>query len=182
VRVEKTKLPGVLKITPDVFGDQRGFFFESFRAERYEALGIPGHFAQDSISRSRHGVLRGLHFQWPNAQGKLVYVLDGEVFDVAVDMRRDSPTFRQWAGHRLSAENREQIWIPPGYAHGFCVLSETALFAYKCTTPYDAASEMAIRWDDKDLAIAWPIRMPMLSHKDLAAPLLRGIDPKRLPR
>jgi len=182
MKVEKTKLPGVLKITPDVFEDQRGFFFESFRAERYQEHGIPAHFAQDSVSQSRHGVLRGLHFQWPAAQGKLVYVLEGEVFDVAVDVRPDSKTFRQWEGQRLSAANRAQLWIPPGYAHGFCVLSETALFAYKCTTPYDAKSEQAIRWDDPDLRIDWPLHAPMLSHKDVAAPRLRDIDPKRLPR
>jgi len=182
MKVEKTKLPGVLKITPDVFEDQRGLFFESFRADRYEAHGIPGAFAQDSVSRSRHGVLRGLHFQWPGAQGKLVYVLEGEVFDVAVDVRPDAPTFRQWAGHRLSAENRTQIWIPPGFAHGFEVLSSEALFAYKCTTPYDAKCEQAILWDDPDLAIAWPIRAPMLSSKDVAAPRLRDLDVKRLPR
>jgi dTDP-4-dehydrorhamnose 3,5-epimerase len=182
MKVEKTGLPGVLKVTPDLFEDQRGYFFEAFRAERYEAHGIPGHFAQDSVSRSRHGVLRGLHFQWPSAQGKLVYVLEGEVFDVAVDVRPQSRTFRQWAGHKLSAENREQLWIPPGFAHGFSVLSDTALFAYKCTTPYDAKSEQAIRWDDKDLAIDWPIEAPTLSKKDAAAPRLREIDPSRLPR
>jgi dTDP-4-dehydrorhamnose 3,5-epimerase len=182
MKVEPTELPGVLRITPQVFEDQRGSFFESFRADRYEAHGIPGRFAQDSVSRSRHGVLRGLHFQWPGAQGKLVYVLEGEVFDVAVDVRPLSPTFRRWAGHRLSAGNHAQLWIPEGFAHGFCVLSETALFAYKCTTPYDPASEQSIRWDDPDLAIAWPIRTPMLSHKDVAAPRLRDIDPVRLPR
>lgn len=182
MKAEKTNLPGVFRITPQVFEDQRGYFFESFRAERYAAVGIPRHFAQDSVSRSRKGVLRGLHFQWPNPQGKLVYVLEGEVFDVAVDIRPASPMYRQWAGHRLSAENRAQLWIPEGFAHGFCVLSETALFAYKCTAPYDAASEQAIRWDDPDLAIDWPIRMPMLSHKDIAAPRLRDIDPERLPR
>lgn len=182
MKVERTELPGVLKITPDVFEDQRGLFFESFRAERYASHGIPAHFAQDSVSRSRKGVLRGLHFQWPGAQGKLVFVLEGEVFDVAVDVRRDSPTFRRWVGHRLSAGNREQLWIPPGFAHGFCVLSETALFAYKCTTPYDAKSEQAIRWDDPDLAIDWPIRAPILSHKDVVAPRLREIEPGRLPK
>ena len=182
MKVEKTDLPGVLKVTPDVFEDQRGSFFESFRADRYAAHGIPTEFAQDSVSRSRHGVLRGLHFQWPGAQGKLVYVLEGEVFDVAVDVRQDSPTFRRWAGHRLSAENRAQLWIPPGYAHGFLVLSDHALFAYKCTTPYDPKSEQAIRWDDPDLAIRWPMRTPMLSHKDVTAPRLREIDPNRLPR
>jgi dTDP-4-dehydrorhamnose 3,5-epimerase len=182
MKVEKTKLPGVLRIVPDVFEDQRGSFFEVFRAERYAAHGIPVSFAQDSVSRSRHGVLRGLHFQWPNAQGKLVYVLEGEVFDVAVDVRPDSRTFRQWAGHKLSAENRAQLWIPPGFAHGFCVLSDTALFAYKCTTPYDAKCEQSIRWNDPDLAIDWPIQAPMLSHKDVVAPRLSEIDPARLPR
>jgi dTDP-4-dehydrorhamnose 3,5-epimerase len=127
-------------------------------------------------------VLRGLHFQWPNPQGKLVYVLQGEVYDVAVDVRPDSPTFRRWVGHRLSAANRTQLWIPPGYAHGFCVVSDGALFAYKCTTPYDASSELVIRWDDPDLAIDWPVRAPLLSRKDEEAPRLAAIDPARLPR
>jgi len=182
VNVEATALPGVLKITPEVFSDARGWFFESFRAERHQAHGIPAAFAQDSVSESRKGVLRGLHFQWPNAQGKLVYVLEGEVFDVAVDVRRNSPTFRRWVGHRLSAENRDQLWIPEGFAHGFLALSERALFAYKCTAPYDAASEQAIRWEDADLAIQWPADRPLLSAKDAAAPRLRDIDPQRLPR
>lgn len=182
MKVEKTSLPGVLKITPQVFEDARGCFFEAYRAERYEAHGIPGSFAQDSVSESHRGVLRGLHFQWPNAQGKLVYVLRGEVFDVAVDVRPHSPTFRRWDGHRLSAANRAQLWIPEGFAHGFVVLSDTALFAYKCTARYDPRSEQAIRWDDPDLGIRWPVRAPVLSPKDAAAPLLREIDPTRLPR
>ncbi len=182
MRVEETALPGVLKITPDVFEDARGCFFEAFRAERYEQHGIPGRFAQDSVSESRRGVLRGLHFQWPSAQGKLVYVLQGEVFDVAVDVRPGSPTYRRWDGHRLSAGNRAQLWIPEGFAHGFLALSDRALFAYKCTAPYDPASEQAVRWDDEDLAIDWPVRDPVLSPKDAAAPRLREIDPKRLPR
>ncbi|HEX5136638.1 MAG TPA: dTDP-4-dehydrorhamnose 3,5-epimerase [Planctomycetota bacterium] len=182
MNVEATALPGVLKITPEVFADARGCFFESFRAERYRAHGIPAAFAQDSVSESRKGVLRGLHFQWPNAQGKLVYVLEGEVFDVAADVRRSSPTFRRWVGHRLSAENREQLWIPEGFAHGFLVLSERAIFAYKCTAPYDATSEQSIRWDDADLAIKWPADRPLLSAKDAGAPRLRDIAPQRLPR
>jgi dTDP-4-dehydrorhamnose 3,5-epimerase len=182
MKVEQTGLRGVLKITPDVFEDARGCFFESFRAERYRAHGIPAGFSQDSVSESRKGVLRGLHFQWPHAQGKLVYVLLGEVFDVAVDVRPGSKSFGLWAGHRLSAENRAQLWIPEGFAHGFCVLSERALFAYKCTTSYDAASEQAIRWDDEDLEIEWPVKDPVLSPKDAAAPRLRDIDPNRLPR
>jgi dTDP-4-dehydrorhamnose 3,5-epimerase len=182
MNVEKTDLPGVLRITPDLFEDSRGHFQETFRAERYAAHGIPAGFAQDSLSFSRKGVLRGLHLQSPNPQGKLVYVLEGEVYDVAVDVRPNSPAFRRWAGHRLSAKNRAQLWIPPGYAHGFCVLSDGALFAYKCTTPYDARSEISIRWDDPDLAIDWPVRGPVLSPKDARAPRLAEIDPARLPR
>jgi dTDP-4-dehydrorhamnose 3,5-epimerase len=182
VKVETTSLPGVLRITPQVFEDARGCFFEAFRAERYAAHGIPAAFAQDSVSESRKGVLRGLHFQWPKAQGKLVYVLVGEVFDVAVDVRPASPTFRRWVGHRLSAANRAQLWIPEGFAHGFLTLSDRAVFTYKCTAPYDPASEQAIRWDDGDLAIEWPMRDPVLSPKDAAAPRLADLDPKRLPR
>jgi len=182
MKVEPTSLPGVLRITPDVYEDERGHFLETFQAGRYEAHGIPAAFAQDSLSFSRKGVLRGLHLQWPGAQGKLVYVLEGEVFDVAVDVRPGSPTFRRWAGHTLGAGDRTQLWIPPGYAHGFCVLSDGALFAYKCTAPYDPKCELAIRWDDPDLAIEWPVMAPLLSPKDAAAPLLREIDPRRLPQ
>lgn len=182
MKVERTGLPGLLRITPQVFPDARGSFFEAFRAERYAAHGIPAQFAQDSVSESRKGVLRGLHFQWPHAQGKLVYVLAGDVFDVAVDVRSGSPTFGKWEGHRLSASNRAQLWIPEGFAHGFLALTDRAVFAYKCTAPYDPASEQAIRWDDEDLAIDWPIREPVLSPKDAAAPRLRDIDPMRLPR
>jgi len=181
MKVEPTSLPGVLRITPDVYADERGRFLETFRAARYAEHGIPGVFAQDSLSFSRRGVLRGLHLQWPAAQGKLVYVLEGEVFDVAVDVRPASPTFRKWDGHVLRAAEGTQLWIPPGYAHGFCVLSEGALFAYKCTAPYDPASELAILWDDPELGIEWPLASPLLSPKDAAAPRLRDIDPRRLP-
>ena len=176
MKVEATSLPGVLRIEPDVYEDERGFFLETFRAERYAEHGIPTAFAQDSLSFSRKGVLRGLHLQWPSAQGKLVWVLEGEVFDVAVDLRT-----RQWEGHTLSGENRHQIWIPPGLAHGFVVTGESALFAYKCTGAYDPASELAVRWNDPDLGIEWPIAEPILSSKDAAAPPLAEIDPARLP-
>jgi len=181
MKVEATALPGVLRITPDVFGDARGHFLETFRDARYAEHGIPAGFAQDSLSFSRRGVLRGLHLQWPSAQGKLVYVLSGEVFDVAVDVRPASPTFRRWVGHTLSGANHEQLWIPPGFAHGFVVTSDEALFAYKCTTAYEPAHEIAIRWDDPDLGIAWPVADPTLSAKDRAAPRLAAIDPATLP-
>ncbi|MHC4549831.1 MAG: dTDP-4-dehydrorhamnose 3,5-epimerase [Planctomycetota bacterium] len=181
MKVEKTELPGVLRIRPEVHEDARGFFCETFRAERYAEHGIPATFVQDSLSYSKRGVLRGLHLQWPNGQGKLVHVVEGEVFDVAVDLRRSSATRGRWVGHTLSAARKLQIWIPAGFAHGFLVTSPAALFAYKCTAAYDAASELAIRWDDPDLAVGWPSREPILSPKDAAAPRLREIDPARLP-
>ena len=161
-----TEIPDVLLIKPKVFGDQRGYFTETFQAKRYLEAGIAGPFVQDNLSFSRRGVLRGLHFQNPNPQGKLVYVLQGEVFDVAVDLRRDSPTFGQWVGEYLSAENHHQLWVPEGFAHGFCVTSDTALFAYKCTTFYDPGSEQSLSWNDPDLAIPWPVDNPEVSIKD----------------
>ncbi|MFA5630950.1 MAG: dTDP-4-dehydrorhamnose 3,5-epimerase [Porticoccaceae bacterium] len=161
-----TAIPDVLLIKPKVFGDQRGYFTETFQAKRYFDAGIPGPFVQDNLSFSRRGVLRGLHFQNPNPQGKLVHVLQGEVFDVAVDLRRDSPTFGHWVGEYLSADNHHQLWVPEGFAHGFCVTSDTALFAYKCTAFYDAGSEQSLSWDDPDLAIPWPVDNPEVSIKD----------------
>jgi dTDP-4-dehydrorhamnose 3,5-epimerase len=168
-------------LEPEVFVDERGYFLETYRARRYEEAGILGTFVQDNLTFSRRGVLRGLHLQWPRAQGKLIYVLDGEVFDVAVDLRRDSPTFRRWEGHLLSGANRRQIWIPPGFAHGFAVTGPQALVAYKCTEVYDPGCEMALRWDDPELGIEWPVPAPALSPKDASAPLLREIHPERLP-
>ncbi len=171
-------LPEVLLIEPKVFGDARGFFFESFNQRAFnEATGLDVHFVQDNHSRSVRHVLRGLHYQLPPyAQGKLVRAVQGEVFDVAVDLRPDSPTSGQWAGAVLSAENKRQMWIPPGFAHGFLVLSEAAEFLYKTTDYYAPEYERSIRWDDPDLAIDWPLGgvAPLLSGKDAAAPFWTG--------
>lgn len=180
MKIEETSLPGVLIVEPRAFGDARGYFLESFQAERYAAAGIKADFVQDNVSRSARGTLRGLHFQEPKSQGKLVFVTRGSVFDVAVDVRKGSPHFGKWFGTELSDENHRQLWVPPGFAHGFCVTSETADFAYKCTDYYAPEYERSIRWDDPDLAITWPTREPSLSPKDAAAPLLR--DAPLLPR
>lgn len=182
MKVTSTELPGVLVVEPKVFGDERGFFLETFQAERYAAHGIPGAMVQDNLSYSRRGVLRGLHLQWPHPQGKLVQVFAGEVFDVAVDVRRGSPTFGRWVGVRLSSANKGQLWVPAGFAHGFCVTSEDALFGYKCSDFYHPEHELGVRWDDPDIGIAWPLDgAPDLSPKDAAAARLRDIDPDRLP-
>ena len=175
-----TVIPDVLVLEPTVFGDARGFFFESFNQRRFESLvGGAVRFVQDNHSRSGRGVLRGLHFQMPNPQGKLVRVATGAVFDVAVDIRPGSPTFGRWAGIELSAENRRQLWIPPGLAHGFLVLTEEADFLYKTTDYYAPEHERCIRWDDPDLAIQWPLDAePILSRKDGAGlPLAAAIAP-----
>ncbi|MCL5779512.1 MAG: dTDP-4-dehydrorhamnose 3,5-epimerase [Firmicutes bacterium] len=182
MNVLETKLPGVLIIEPDVFGDARGYFMETWQQARYAQAGLPGHFVQDNLSFSTRGVLRGLHFQNPNAQGKLVFVLQGEVFDVAVDIRAGSPTFGQWVGVTLSSENKRQLYIPEGFAHGFCVTSETALFAYKCTDFYNPAAEGGIIWNDPDIGIDWPVEKPVLSPKDNVYPKLKDISRERLPR
>jgi len=167
VNVIKTDVEGVLIIEPKVFGDERGFFLETFQAKRYqEEAGIEIPFVQDNHSRSTRGVLRGLHFQKSKPQGKLVRVVSGEVFDVAVDIRPDSVTYGKWAGTLLSAENKRQFWVPPGLAHGFVVLSDTADFEYKCTDYYDPTDEGCLIWNDPDLAIEWPITEPILSEKD----------------
>lgn len=181
MKVVETELPGVLIVEPDRFGDDRGYFQETWHARRYAEAGIPGPFVQDNLSLSRHGVLRGLHFQNPNGQGKLVYVLQGEVFDVAVDIRVGSPTFGKWAGATLSADNGRQLYIPPGFAHGFCVTGDAALFVYKCTEFYDRDSEGTVRWDDPEIGIDWPLPDPVTSEKDKAAPFLSAIDRARLP-
>lgn len=182
MKVRETPLPGVLMVEPEVFGDGRGLFFETYRAQRYAEAGIPASFVQDNVSLSERGVLRGLHLQNPNPQGKLIYVLQGEVFDVAVDVRVGSPTFARWTGTVLSGENKLQLYVPEGFAHGFCVLSETALFAYKCTDVYTPASELSIFWNDPAIGIEWPVDGPLLSPRDAAAPRLADIDPGRLPR
>lgn len=163
-----TDLPDVLIIEPKVFGDDRGFFFESFNAKVFEEhIGLPVNFVQDNHSRSLRGVLRGLHYQERNIQGKLVRVIQGEVLDVAVDVRRSSPTFGKWIAQQLSAENRRQLWIPPGFAHGFLVLSESAELLYKTTDYYNPGAEHSIRWDDPTLAIDWKLKGdPQLSAKD----------------
>lgn len=175
-----TPLPDVLVFEPKVFGDSRGFFLETWHAERYAAAGLP-EFVQDNLSSSTRGVLRGLHCQEPEAQGKLVYVLLGEVFDVAVDIRLGSPTFGQWHGVTLSAENKRQFYVPPGFAHGFVVTSETALFAYKCTQLFRPQLEFSIRWNDPVIGIDWPIALPTLSAKDTDAPCLHDLPRERLP-
>ncbi|RDH87441.1 MAG: dTDP-4-dehydrorhamnose 3,5-epimerase [endosymbiont of Escarpia spicata] len=181
MKVIETELPGVLIIEPKIFGDERGFFAETWNKQLYTEAGITSDFVQDNLSMSRRGVLRGLHFQNPNAQGKLVTVLQGEVYDVAVDIRRGSPTFGQWASVSLSSENRRLIYIPEGFAHGFCVTSETALFSYKCTDRYNPGAEGSILWNDLDLAIDWPIDNPELSAKDQEGIRLKDFPIERLP-
>jgi dTDP-4-dehydrorhamnose 3,5-epimerase len=182
VKVVETGILGVLIVEPKVFGDARGFFMETFQSNRYAQWGIAENLVQDNLSRSRRGVLRGLHVQHPHAQGKLVQVLDGEVFDVAVDIRVGSPTFKRWVGVSLSGENKRQLWIPPGLAHGFCVNSDYALFGYKCSDFYHPETELSVRWDDPDIGIEWPLDgEPDLSAKDADAPLLRDVPSDRLP-
>lgn len=167
-----TEIPGVIIVEPDVFGDHRGFFMESWHAEKFAEGGIDAQFVQDNHSRSNQGILRGLHYQIEQPQGKLVRVLSGEVFDVAVDLRRDSPTFGKWFGMTLNDIDKKMLWVSPGFAHGFYVVSEQADFFYKCTELYAPEHERAIRWDDPDLAIDWPIasgQEPVLAPKDAAA-------------
>jgi len=180
VEVIKTSLEGVVIIEPKVFGDERGFFLETFQADRYrDQAGIDLPFVQDNHSRSAKGVLRGLHFQKTKPQGKLVRVVRGEVFDVAVDIRRGSPTFGQWEGVILSEENKRQFWVPPGYAHGFVVLSDVADFEYKCTDYYDPSDEGSLAWNDPDVGITWPLDKldsdPQLSAKDMDAGSLASL-------
>lgn len=179
----QTGLAGLVIIEPRVHGDQRGYFKEFWKQSGFSSAGIPEHFVQSNISRSADGVLRGLHYQYPYPQGKLVTVLEGRVFDVAVDIRTDSPTYRQWAGVELSAANHRQLFIPEGFAHGFCVLGgESALMNYLCTTEFDASCDAAIAWNDPDIAIEWPIQSVSLSDRDAAAPRLRDIAIEDLPR
>jgi dTDP-4-dehydrorhamnose 3,5-epimerase len=180
VRVIPAELPEVLIIEPDVYSDARGFFLETYHAERYRAHGIEGPFVQDNHSRSVAGTLRGLHLQVGRPQGKLVRVISGAIYDVGVDVRRGSPTFGQWVGITLSAENFRQCYIPGGFAHGFCVLSPVAEIEYKCTDLYEPASEVGIAWDDPALAIAWPIASPLLSERDRRHPTLTELG-DRLP-
>ena len=181
MKVIETDLPGCLILEPRVFEDDRGFFYESFNADKLAPLGLQMTWRQGNVSSSAGGVLRGLHYQWPKQQGKLVSVTQGEVWDVAVDIRRSSPTFGKWTAVVLSAENKRHLWIPEGFAHGFLVLSESAIFTYLCTETYDAAADANIAWNDADLAIDWPISSPSLSPKDAAAPFLADIPEERLP-
>ncbi|AFE10124.1 dTDP-4-dehydrorhamnose 3,5-epimerase [Corallococcus coralloides DSM 2259] len=173
MKVTPLAIPDVLLIEPKVFGDDRGFFLESFHAKRYADVGVVGPFVQDNLSRSVKGTLRGLHFQEPNAQGKLVQCLAGAVWDVAVDIRKGSPTFGRWVAAELTGENKHQLWVPAGFAHGFCVVSDSADFFYKCTALYSPESERSVAWNDPDLAIPWPVKEPLLSPKDQRAPQLK---------
>lgn len=176
---EPAGIDGLVVLTPRVFADARGAFFESFNADTFRAAtGFDGRFVQDNQSESQKGVVRGLHYQLaPHAQGKLVRVVSGAIYDVAVDIRKGSPTFGRWSGVTLSAENRKQFWIPPGFAHGFAVLSERAVVLYKTTAPWHGASERAIRWNDPALGIDWPVTDPILSDKDRAAPPFSATEP-----
>lgn len=175
MKVIETALPGVLIIEPKAFGDHRGFFLETFQVERYREAGITLPFVQDNHSRSQRGVLRGLHFQRTRPQGKLVSVSRGAVYDVAVDIDPASATYRQFVGVELNDDNHRQMWVPPGYAHGFCVLSEVADFQYKCTDFYFPADEGGLAWNDPDVGIPWPIEAPQLSAKDVNNPRLRDL-------
>lgn len=175
MNVIKTKIADLLIIEPKVFGDERGFFYETYQEARYKVAGITVDFVQDNRSRSTQNVLRGLHFQKTKPQGKLVTVTQGRVFDVAVDLRPDSPTFGQHESVLLTGENKVQFYIPPGFAHGFCVLSETADFQYKCTDYYDPADESGLLWNDPALGIEWPLTQPLLSPKDSVQPTLAQI-------
>lgn len=181
MKLIQTDLPGCVVIEPAVFGDARGFFYETWNAERFGAEGLPTRFVQSNVSSSSRGVLRGLHYQWPRPQGKLVTVLEGEVFDVAVDIRCGSPTFGRWAGVLLSTENKRQFWIPEGFAHGFAVLSERALFSYLCTEVYVPQADAGVRWNDPGIGVDWPVTEPTLSAKDTASPFLADIPAERLP-
>jgi dTDP-4-dehydrorhamnose 3,5-epimerase len=174
VNITPTKLADLLVIEPRVFEDERGSFLESWNRETFRSAGLDADFVQDNHSRSRRGVVRGLHYQLPNAQGKLVRVVRGRVWDVAVDIRRSSPTFGQWLGMELSGDNRKMLWIPEGYAHGFLTLEDNTEFLYKSTALYDSKADRAIRWNDPTLGIRWPVEgmAVSLSNKDLAAPLL----------
>jgi dTDP-4-dehydrorhamnose 3,5-epimerase len=182
VNVVETDLPGVLIVEPKVFGDERGFFMETWNGRRYEDAGLPDRFVQDNLSYSSYGVLRGLHFQNPQPQGKLVSVLRGEVFDVAVDIRVGSPSFGRWTGVTLSDTNKRQFYVPEDFAHGFVVTSEAALFFYKCTNYYAPSSEGIILWNDPEIGIEWPTDAPILSDRDRAAPPLHEIPEGSLPR
>ena len=181
MRVVPTAIPEILILEPDVHTDGRGFFLETYHADRYREHGIPGPFVQDNHSRSLGGTLRGLHLQLRRPQGKLIRVIEGEILDVAVDVRRGSPTFGRWVSVALTAENFKQVYIPPGFAHGFCVVSPVAQVEYKCTDVYDPSSEIGIAWNDPALGISWPVAQPLLSKRDSSHPTLSEVTGK-LPR
>ena len=181
MKIIQTALPGCVVIEPAVHGDARGFFYEGFNRQRFADAGLDLNFVQTNVSRSAQGVLRGLHYQWPNPQGKLVSVLEGEVYDVAIDIRVGSPTFGRWVAAVLSADNKRHFWVPEGFAHGFAVLSEHATFVYQCTALYDRVADASIRWNDAALAIDWPIAEPSLSDKDQRAPFLADVARDKLP-
>lgn len=181
MKIVERKLAGIVLIELQAFNDQRGFFLESFHDRRYREIGITGPFVQDNYSHSKKDVLRGLHFQRRHAQGKLISVVNGEVFDVAVDIRRGSPTFGQWYGTYLNAGNHRQLYIPPGFAHGFCVLSDSVDLLYKCTAYYHPEEEIGVMWNDPDIGIDWPIVNPDLSAKDSNNCRLHGLDASQLP-
>lgn len=181
MNVKETPLAGLLVIEPKVFRDGRGFFWETYHARRYAEAGITGPFVQDNASRSVRSTLRGLHYQLKRPQGKLVWVVRGEVFDVAVDIRKTSPTFGKWYGERLSGEEPKQLYIPPGFAHGFCVLSDSADFMYKCTNLYAPEDERGVLWNDPDIRIKWPVSEPLLSTKDMQFLALKAVHREDLP-
>ena len=181
MKILETALPGVLIIEPDAFEDGRGFFMETYHRKRYNEAGMDCSFVQDNLSYSIHGTLRGLHYQYPNGQAKLVQVITGDIFDVAVDIRRGSPTFGRWIGEYLSDNNRRQLFIPEGFAHGFCVLSDTALFVYKCSDFYAPDSEGGILCSDPDLGVEWPVKDPLLSDKDSEYLCLKDVPAEYLP-
>lgn len=177
-----TSLPEVKLIEPRIFSDSRGFFFENWNSNRYCEMGISDPFVQDNISFSKQNVIRGLHFQHPNDQGKLISVLEGEIFDVAVDIRPNSSHFKKWIGFNLSSTNHRQLWIPKGFAHGFAVLSSTALVSYKTTQYYSPKDELTLRWDDPTVNVSWPIETPILSDKDLSGKQLNQFCDTMLPK
>lgn len=180
IRIQTMDIPGLLLIEPRVFSDQRGFFLETFQRSKYAEAGLDAVFVQDNHSRSRKNTLRGLHYQVAHPQGKLVWAATGEIFDVAVDIRKNSATFGKWIGIHLNDQNHLQLYIPPGFAHGFCVLSETADLIYKCTDLYSADDDYGILWNDPEIGIQWPVSVPVLSSKDSALPPLAKVPPERL--
>jgi len=177
MKVDKCKLERVLLVTPQVFGDDRGFFMETYNQQKAKDLGLPDTFVQDNHSKSSKGVLRGLHYQAPQWQGKLVRVVSGEIYDVAVDIRDGSPTFGEWVGFTLNADNKQQLYVPEGFAHGFVVTSDTAEVVYKCTSLYEPSQEGSVLWNDPEIGIDWPIDEPLLSQKDMVGQKLADLPP-----